>query len=346
MTLTSVPGGQPEHSGGAEEMVFCLNRDMKLYLATKTGLVVVQQDEDAWRAGEVKLPDHEVTTVASRDGVILVGTTDGLYRSQDGGQTWRESNEGLTERHMRWLSFHPHEGGLALAGTEPAAIFISHDAGNRWEGRPEVAELRDRFGWWLPYSPESGCVRGFAAYDDRLYAAVEVGGLLRSDDRGASWALAPGSDGRPQFGSPRAGLIHPDVHSIEVHRSSADRLYAPTGGGFYVSRDGGATWECQYVCYVRAAVVDPQDPQAIIIGPAENSSGRDGRIERTSDGGQTWELVAGKWDNHMVDRFYRIDDQLFAVTSRGHLLAGGTDGREWERILAEVPGVLDIATSF
>lgn len=208
-----------------------------------------------------------------------------------------------------------------------------------------MAVLRDEFGWWLPYSPEAGCVRGFAAHGDRLYGAVEVGGLLCSDDRGASWSLAPGSDGQPQFGSPRAGFVHPDVHSIEVHPSSADLLYAPTGGGYYVSADAGATWNCRYVCYVRAAVVDPKDPNTVIIGPAENSSGRRGRIERTVDGGQSWEPVAGPWDNHMVDRFYRGANHLFAVTSRGHLLQAALDGQSWTRILKEISDATDLILS-
>ena len=67
---------------------------------------------------------------------------------------------------------------------------------------------------------ESGCVRGFAVHGNRLYAAVEVGGLLRSDDAGKTWGLVAGSNGRPQFGRPPAKQIHPDVHSVAVHPSS------------------------------------------------------------------------------------------------------------------------------
>ncbi len=316
-----------------------------MLVATRTGLARAESVDSAWTVVETMLAGHFVTTTVAAGDIVLAGTTGGLFRSGDGGQTWQETNSGLTERHIRWLTIHPDEASLVLAGTEPAAVFISADGGQSWQQRPEVAALRDEFGWWLPYSPEAGCVRGFAAHGDRLYGAVEVGGLLRSADRGGSWSLAPGSDGRPQFGTPGAGLVHPDVHSIEVHPSSADRLYAPTGGGYYVSTDGGVTWDCRYVCYVRAAVVDPLEPDVAIIGPAENSSGRQGRIERTSDGGHSWERVAGPWDDHMIDRFYRGKDHLYAVTSRGHLLQAGLDGRTWQRILEEVPGANDLVLS-
>ena len=113
----------------------------------------------------------------------------------------------------------------------------------RWTESSGVTEMRDEHGWFLPYSPEAGCVRGFASAGERVYAAVEVGGLLRSDDGGGGWRLAGGSDGVPTFGEPASGAIHPDVHSVHVHPSSADHVLAATAGGLYVSTDGGDRWE-------------------------------------------------------------------------------------------------------
>ena len=157
--------------------------------------------------------------------------------------------------------------------------------GKSWRACAEVTQLRDKFKWSLPYSPEAGCVRGFAFHGSRAYAAVEVGGVLRSDDNGETWQLAEGSDGNPSFEGPPEPFIYPDVHSIEVHPSSPDLVYAPTGGGFYRSNDGGKTWKLFYDCYCRAVWVDPLDPEHFILGPADyvNSNGR---IEESRDGGQ------------------------------------------------------------
>src|SRR5437588_9052880 len=113
-------------------------------------------------------------------------------------------------------------------------------------GMPEVANLRDQHHWFLPYSPGAGCVRGFAFHGQRVYAAVEVGGALRSDDGGETWRLAEGSDGNPDFDGPPPPFVYPDVHAIYVHPTSADLVFAATGGGFYRSDDGGQTWTCQY----------------------------------------------------------------------------------------------------
>jgi hypothetical protein len=80
--------------------------------------------------------------------------------------------------------------GSLLAGTEPELIFRLVDNGKTWQACPEVAALRDRLGWSLPYSPQAGCVRGFALHGARAYAAVEVGGVLASHDGGAIWQMA------------------------------------------------------------------------------------------------------------------------------------------------------------
>src|SRR5512143_1874268 len=226
--------------------------DEYLILASSDGLFVCQPSDGDWTPTSRSLPGKRATSLSALGGVILAGTTDGIFRSGDLGVTWQETSLGLTTRYVRWLASHPDVPGLAFAGVEPAVIFVSHDGGDSWQERAEVPALRDKHGWFLPYSPRAGCVRGFAFHGQRGYAAVEVGGVLRSDDAGASWRLAEGSDGNPDLEGPPAPLVYPDVHSLNVHLSSPDLVFAPTGGGFYHSADGGKTWELLYDCYCRA----------------------------------------------------------------------------------------------
>src|SRR5438105_3442316 len=126
-----------------------------LYLATRAGLVICQRESDAWRVADRVLKDQHVTSVIDRAGIILAGTTSGIQRSDDNGQHWHAVNDGLTSPHIRWLAYHPDTPDLIFAGTEPTNIFVSHDGGQHWSARPEVAELRDQHGWMLPYSPEA-----------------------------------------------------------------------------------------------------------------------------------------------------------------------------------------------
>jgi hypothetical protein len=312
-----------------------------LYVATASGLVMVDKAADTWRVSGRALEGQLVTSVIAREGVILAGTRDGVFRSDDAGRSWDEASSGLTQRHVRWMAYHPGRSDLEFAGAEPAAIFVSQDGAMSWRECAEVAALRDRFKWFLPYSPGAGCVRGFAYHGARAYAAVEVGGLLCSDDAGATWALAAGSDGIARFGAPAAGFIHPDVHSVAAHRSSDALVYCPTGGGFYRSTDGGRTWACYYDCYCRAVWVDPADPNHLILGPAD-AVDHNGRIEESRDGGTSWALassgVAVPWPRGMVERFAQVGGDLLAVLSNGQLLAAPLSTLDWRRILPDVDG--------
>jgi photosystem II stability/assembly factor-like uncharacterized protein len=315
-----------------------------LLVATQAGILTARREGDAWEPSTWGLASHRVTTVSSAGGVALVGTRDGIFRSDDAGQSWRMASQGLTTPHVRWLAYHPHQAHLVLAGTEPAALYLSRDGGETWSERPEVPELREAGGWYLPYSPEAGCVRGLAFHGDRAYAAVEQGGVLRSDDKGETWGLVGGSSGdtRP----PRPGYIHPDVHSIAVHPTSPDWVIAPTGGGLYRSTDGGTTWKHLYRCYCRAVWVEPGNREHLVFGPADGVD-RQGRIEASVDGGKTWtqasEGLEVPWSRHMVERFLPVGHELLAVLSNGHLLATETASLVWRRILPQVDKALAVA---
>ncbi len=315
-------------------------------LATANGFVLARRDGDAWRVVRRTLQDREITSLIAREGVILIGTRDGVLRSDDEGVTWRDASAGLNTRYVRWLAYHPQISDLEFAGTEPAGIFVSHDGASSWRACPEVAHLRDEHEWFLPYSDGAGCVRGFAFHGKRAYAAVEVGGALRSDDGGETWRLVEGSDGNPDLEGPAEPLIYPDVHSIHVHPSSADVVFAPTGGGFYRSEDGGRTWTLLYDCYVRALWLDANDPQHLILGPADGVD-RNGRIEETRDGGATWHIASGglrvPWKQHMVERFVPIGDDLFALLSNGELLHAPMATLTWRAILSEVSRINALA---
>jgi photosystem II stability/assembly factor-like uncharacterized protein len=304
-----------------------------IYLATSDGLAICRREGSTWRVIEYALQDVEITCVVAREGVILAGTTTGVQRSDDNGQRWRAVNDGLTSPHVRWLAYHPDISDLALAGTEPAGIFVSRDG--RWSARPQVAVLRDEHEWMLPYSPEAGCVRGFAIHGQRLYAAVEVGGVLRSDDGGENWALAEGSDGSPDLSGPPEPFVYPDVHDIAVHPSDSDLVFAATGGGFYRSDDGGVTWALIYDCYCRGLWLDAADPEHIIFGPADRV-GALGRIEESHDGGRTWRLASNgldvPWPRTMPERMRQVNDELFVVLDDGRLLFASLANLEWQYI--------------
>jgi photosystem II stability/assembly factor-like uncharacterized protein len=313
-----------------------------LYAATGTGVLKCTDERDGWQVTRRALEGQQVTSLAAWDHSLLAGTTNGLFCSVDGGEHWEERSQGLSVRHIRSVACHSKRPVKILAGTEPAAIFSSSDCSDTWHESPEVARLRDRHGWYLPYSPEAGCVRGFAFTSEVGYAAVEQGGVLITRDGGVTWAMAKGSTGETDLPESGSGFIHPDVHSIYTHPLLPKWVCAPTGGGLYLSHTFGKKWEKLYRCYCRAMWVDPEDASHIIFGPADGVD-RQGRIEETHDGGKTWILATDgldvPWPHHMVEQFVQVQNQLVGVLSNGELFAAPLDTLEWRKILPEIENV-------
>jgi hypothetical protein len=173
----------------------------------------------------------------------------------------------------------------------------------------------------------------------RLFASVEVGGLLRSDDSGATWTCAP-------------VLADDDIHYITGHPHEPDLLYAALGyaslarggrdttvpplGGVARSRDGGQTWTKLETDYTRAVLVPPARPDLVLAGPAPNV-GREGRIVVSADGGDTWIPAAGGLTTplpDMVELFVAApDNSVWAICSRGRLLRAPPEDSSWSSAL-------------
>lgn len=312
----------------------------KLVIATGSGIHIAAHTEDGWEITHSALQDHAFTAISASKHSLLAGAKDGLYLSLDEGRTWEQPGTRLADPHIRAVWFHPNDDESAFAGTEPAALYISRDGGVTWEERTEVTALREKHRWSLPYSPNAGCVRGFAFAGTRGYAAVEVGGLLRTDDSGRSWHLMSPEESEPLTDT-TGRWLHPDVHSVKVHASSQDRIFVPTGGGFYTSDTGGQSWSRLHGAYCRAAWIDPEDPAHIILGPAAGPD-RSGRIEETRNAGRTWENLPTdrtmNWQHTMVEQFVQMDDLLLAALSDGAILSAELNSGEMHwRIVRELP---------
>ena len=80
---------------------------MELIIATQQGVIVAKKQNNDWQIVREGLTGQHITTAIAREGVILAGTTDGIFCSEDLGKSWYELSNGLTERHVRWMAFHP-----------------------------------------------------------------------------------------------------------------------------------------------------------------------------------------------------------------------------------------------
>ncbi|MBE7529631.1 MAG: hypothetical protein HS099_07875 [Ardenticatenaceae bacterium] len=60
----------------------------ELYLATQEGFKAATYENGEWRVVRRSLAGVQATSIMAREGVILLGSTDGVWMSADGGETW------------------------------------------------------------------------------------------------------------------------------------------------------------------------------------------------------------------------------------------------------------------
>jgi hypothetical protein len=164
---------------------------------------------------------------------------------------------------------------------------------------------------WIAPSPHDA---------DLLLVGIELGGLMRSTDRGQSW-----QDHRP--GAQR------DVHSLAWHPIVEGRAYEAGGGGTAWSDDAGDTWrpadEGRDRNYSWSVAVDPADPDRWFVsastGPRAAHGGREpqARIYRRLGDGP-WQALGGGLPEPIPAMPYAL------VAGDGMLVAGLANGELWE----------------
>jgi len=155
-----------------------------------------------------------------------------VERSDDGGSTWH-GVAAVPERVAEVTAVRGFESRAYARGED--AIWISEDGGESWSRSAE-----------LPSRPLALAVTSEKA--DSVFVGTESMGLLRSNDRGASWQPVDSADfSRNHVGAlaVTALAINPDDEQV-VYAATATWLGTSTARltplGISVSTDGGREW--------------------------------------------------------------------------------------------------------
>jgi photosystem II stability/assembly factor-like uncharacterized protein len=291
-----------------------------IHLATHSGWYCFEKQGKDWVPVVRALTYWSVTCLAvdpEDPRVIYAGTEhSGLFISRDGGNSWKRSEPNVPQLMVASLLALP---GSVLVGTVPAALYRSMPGG--WEELEDLRRLSN--GSTFPPSPDLGARTRYLAADPqaptRLYAGIEVGGLLVSDDRGACWESA------------NDGLLDPDVHQFFPSRRRPEIVLATCGEGVFRSRDRASHWE----------KITPPGPRTYGMSVAEDISGMvylgiacgrpntwlrasraDAAVFHSGDWGTHWTVAVEGLKGGVMDLCANPEGEgVLAVTSEGELFA-------------------------
>jgi len=261
------------------------------------------------RIGMIKVDprDSDTVFVAAQGPLWSAGGERGLYKTTDGGETWRkvlgdglgdaerdDAYTGVSEVHLdprdpdvmyavSWQRLRTV--AVLLDGGPGSGIHKSVDGGETWrelsEGLPD--EQMGKIG--LAISPQQ---------PDVVYATIELpnreGGFWRSTDGGESWEqrsdyLSSGTGPhyyQEIFASPHAfdRVYQMDVHLHKTENGGTDFAVMPS--------------DSKHVDH-HAIAFDPDDPDYLLVG-------NDGGLYESFDLGKTWRYMA----NLPVSQFYKV----------------------------------------
>jgi photosystem II stability/assembly factor-like uncharacterized protein len=276
-----------------------------VFAATSSGLYRSKDQGMTWTLLVAPADGEQMWSVLvhpTNHRTILTGTAPlGLYRSDDGGETFRrmprpplrERMVGAFPSRIMRMAIAPSRPDMIWAGLEVNGAMYSPDGGETWhDASDELVRL---------------------SHQPHLESAI-----LTKDKA--------------------EGML--DVHAICVSPAAPQAAFLALRMGLFRSDDNGATWNdlgigqhAAHLRYGRDIVVAPWDPNTLYACIADSSRGVAGRLYRSTDLGANWTQIDRGIDvqSTMMAVALPVDDrkQAHCLTRRGQCFSTFDDGHTW-----------------
>jgi photosystem II stability/assembly factor-like uncharacterized protein len=348
--LRSTDGGATWRSmlDGVWSIAVDPNRAGTVWAVGEHVLRVTRDGGMTWRSpGIAPVDGFPAITLDPRSPRTLYLSTpqNGVYRSVDGGRTWRpfgaNARPGRGPRLTELLAIDPRTPATLYAG-DGSGVVATMDGGATWR-RADAGVVASHVTRIVPA----------AGNPTTIYTGgwIERGGvwrgatLSRSDDRGHTWkALQNGGTG--------AVAWQTNTGSLAVDPRDHRHVLVGRRGEIIGSRDGGATWTSllrrapdDVVGAIAFVPGDPRQVYAVVYTAATDRS----VVIRSMDGGRTWQNHggAGIYGIYALAVHPRRAETVFVGVGEGSNAGVATSsdgGRSW-RFRSMPDGVVSLAVA-
>jgi len=257
----------------------------------------------------------------TKPDILYVATTDYIFKTRDGGQTWENLSKGMTHSRVISMAIDPAYPATVYAGTKGDAVFKSYDGGQRW--------VSQRSG--LEGVVMTSVVNQFV-FDpldsNRLFVATTVG-IFESQNGGEAWQKR--MDGMKEV------LM---VVTLTLDPTRPTILYAGTSGGVYKTMNRAVRWEkannglvppdllqSSRALGVTVIQVDPHAPDTVYAATLNG-------LYRSTNEAKSWTRIAQSLPDQMISAMVldRAIAGVIYVASREGIHKSGDGGMTWSAI--------------
>ena len=284
--------------------------------------------------------DNNVIYVGTGESPIRGVTTsqgDGMWKSTDGGKTWKHI--GLKESgQISRVRVHPQNPDMAWVAVqgqiwgpnEERGVFRTKDGGDSWEQVLKVSP--DTGASDLSLDPTNPRILYAAMWNHGrkpwfIHSGGTDGGIYKSTDSGDSWQ---------KLGGGLPGLV--GKIGVDVSASNPDRVYAIVEaehgkGGLYRSDNAGKTWALIYghrvlhsrAWYYNHIKADPVDEDTVYVLNVP--------LMKSVDGGKSWKKMTTPHSDHHDHWINPNDNRNMISGNDGGATISFDGGETWSSIV-------------
>ena len=249
----------------------------------------------------------------------------GILKSTDGGKTWKQINNGISNLFLGFLEMHPHNPQILFAAAgmnvlsyagHKGGIYRTVDGGEHWK---------------QVLSGNVFTVVTFSLSNPDIIYAGSSEAFYRSDDGGNTWKefTKPNGNYGPhgiRAGVPISAVVDPDDPMVIFVNNY--------GGGAFKSTDGARTWEISSKGYTGADLfriyIDTSNPDIVY------TIGRTGPF-RSFNRGQDWTGLQfrpvndAEW-NTIAMNPSNPKEIIIADEHNGHIYKSKDGGNSWRKV--------------